>query len=185
DELPLLAQELFGLLSCVTALTLLSLEGKLDERGAERLHLFFDRRAHVVGGDDGAEPASRRDRLQPRDPRPHHQDSCWSYRARRVFRTSDLAVPRRLDLEYLVRVMKHRAGAAFDLSPGVLVLLVGEEGGRPGSGLDAHLEAGPGEHLGGVRDNRHAALALLDLPGNRHLHASTTLRTRASPLHPS
>ena len=47
-----------------------------DELGAEALDLLLGRRPHVGRGDDGAEPARGRDRLQAGDAGAHDEDFC-------------------------------------------------------------------------------------------------------------
>ncbi len=54
-----------------------------DELRAERGHLFLDRRAHVGGGDDGAEPPRRGDGLETGDADAHDEDARGRHRARR------------------------------------------------------------------------------------------------------
>ena len=54
-----------------------------DELGSEALHLLLRRRANVGRGDDGAQPASRCDRLQAGDARSHDEDPRGRDRARR------------------------------------------------------------------------------------------------------
>ena len=82
----------------------------------------------------------------------------------------DLALPRGLHLQHGVGVVQHRPGAVRHGRPGLLVLGVGEKGRRPRSRLDADLEARRDEHLRGVWNQRHTALALLDLLRDGHLH---------------
>ena len=62
----------------VAALTFLRLQLQLDEAGAKALDLLFDRRTHVVGLHHGTEAARGRDRLEPGDTRPQHQDVSGS-----------------------------------------------------------------------------------------------------------
>ena len=54
-----------------------------DELCAERSHLLLGGRAHVGRGDDRAEPARRRDRLQAGDARAHDEDARRRHGARR------------------------------------------------------------------------------------------------------
>ena len=48
-------------------------QSQLDERRAQALDLLLDHRPGVEGGDDGAQPAGGRDRLQARDPGAQHE----------------------------------------------------------------------------------------------------------------
>src|SRR5207237_7991997 len=73
DELPLLAQELFGLLTRVTSLAYLGFERELDERCAERLDLFLDRGTDVIRRDDRAKAPRGGDRLDAGTARAHAQ----------------------------------------------------------------------------------------------------------------
>ena len=73
DELPLLAQELFGLLTRVTSLAYLGFERELDERCAERLDLFLDRGTDVIRRDDRAKAPRGGDRLEAGNARAHDQ----------------------------------------------------------------------------------------------------------------
>ena len=52
-----------------------------DELGAQAFHLLLGGRAHVGGGDDGAEAARGRDRLQAGDARAHDEDLRRRHRA--------------------------------------------------------------------------------------------------------
>ena len=83
DELTLAAQEVLGLLSGVAAFALLGLEVKLDEGGAEALHLCARRGAHVVGADIGTEPSGGRDGLEPGNTGTEHQHLGGRHRAGR------------------------------------------------------------------------------------------------------
>ncbi len=72
--------------------------------------------------------------------------------------------------------MQHGSGPVGDPGSGQLVKVVGEERGRAGARLDAHLQACGHQHLCRLRDEGDPALSLLALLGDGHLHDSTTLR---------
>ena len=61
-------------LARVAAGALDHVEAEVEEPGPHRLHLVGRGGPHVVGLDDGAEPARGGDRLQARDPGAEHQD---------------------------------------------------------------------------------------------------------------
>ena len=67
NELALLGEELLGLLAGIAPGSFLGFEAELDERCAQRLHLFFGSGAHVVRPDLGTEAPGRGDGLQARN----------------------------------------------------------------------------------------------------------------------